>query len=289
MLTTPVVSSHLSPLKWTPNTNFPCLTQKVTLFNGALTVYSPDIAILAICGAMIGFLGCALTYNRRKALINSEVYAVIFFLFGCMNTCGLFINSIAVQGSDFSQNFIMFVGLGDGIFTSCVSLSFLYCGLADVGILKDKTWWTRAILLGSYLTLAFLWRSSFSGNFVNAFQYLYTDLTEIGSLSFFLLSFFWFWQNKTLRGGRWLLLAGISGVVGIFVLLRKLGDFCFWHINIPVIHLSIPLPSGGGVWYFFSDLALASFLLFYLTSKTIQKDNTQQSISEEKLKLLENC
>lgn len=272
-------------VSWNPATSngFYCNIKKIII--GHITVYQPDIAFFAICGALIGFTGFITILRRWKHLQNHETYAIIFFIFGCMNSSGLLANSIFMWGAGYSSPASQWVNLIDGICSSAVSLTFIYCGLVDVGILKDGSWLTRLILLGSYLALAYYWYLNNHGKIPNGFQILYTDVTEVGSLVFFLLSFVWFYQHKTLRGIEWLVLAGVSGVIGILVLLQKLGDLCYLKFQVPFTSIELPLPNGGGIWYFFSDLSLVGFLFFYLASKSIQQPKDEKETSE-KLSLL---
>eukprot|EP01097_Dermamoeba_algensis_P007224 TRINITY_DN4530_c0_g1_i1.p1 TRINITY_DN4530_c0_g1~~TRINITY_DN4530_c0_g1_i1.p1 ORF type:complete len:292 (+),score=64.30 TRINITY_DN4530_c0_g1_i1:37-876(+) len=263
-----------------PNgSGFYCDIRKVDVFS--VTVFQPDIAIFAIGGALIGFTTFLTILRHRKYLLNSEVYTVLFFLFGCMNTSGLFINSLDPKGNPATKNQTI-IELIDLFCSSAVSLTFIYCGLTDVGVFKDKSALLRAILGVSYGLLFYAWVLSELGKIQNMFNYLYTDLTVIGSLSFFVLSFIWLLKNKTIRGIEWLLLAGVSGVVGILVLKGYLGDFCSWKVDL--FGVSYHLPHSGGVWYFFSDLSLVMFALFYLFSKSIpspkiqEQDNTSDEI-----------
>jgi len=274
-------------VQWNPSTanGFTCAIRKVLI--GDVTVYQPDIAVFAICGALIGFTGFITVLRRWNTLQNHEIYAIIFFLFGCMNTSGFLANSIFLWGANSVSPISQFVNLVDGVCSSAVSLTFIYCGLVDVKILKDGSVLTRLLLAGTLFALWHYWTLSNQGKIPNGFQLLYTDVTEAGSLIFFILSFVWFFQNKTFKGLGWLLLAGISGVIGLLVLLQKLGDLCFSSFTIPNTSIQIPLPDGGGIWYFFSDLSLFAFLFFYLTSKSIPQSEKEQLKLQQSS--LENC
>eukprot|EP01097_Dermamoeba_algensis_P005759 TRINITY_DN3635_c0_g1_i1.p1 TRINITY_DN3635_c0_g1~~TRINITY_DN3635_c0_g1_i1.p1 ORF type:complete len:287 (+),score=59.66 TRINITY_DN3635_c0_g1_i1:65-862(+) len=261
-----------------------CMERKFEV--DGFVVVNPDIAIFALGGALTGFLSFINVLYHRTKLRNHEVYMILFFLFGCMNTSGLFINSLTPRtGSQMSTiSFIMMTI--DRFCSSAVSLTFIYCGLVDVGLLKDKSWSLRIVLLLNYMILWYWWNHDSA---TRAFDLLYTGLTEVGSLAYFVMSFITFYKFNSWRGWQWIALAGLSGLSGVLILQGKLGDLCINSVRLPLTSSYISVPNGEAIWYLFSDLSLLFFSIFYITSKWIpSRVNDTSADASEKIALLES-
>eukprot|EP01098_Paradermamoeba_levis_P003668 TRINITY_DN1645_c0_g1_i1.p1 TRINITY_DN1645_c0_g1~~TRINITY_DN1645_c0_g1_i1.p1 ORF type:complete len:269 (+),score=74.84 TRINITY_DN1645_c0_g1_i1:109-915(+) len=248
---------------------FACLTTKLEVFGHE--IYNPGVLPFSLLGAFIGFYSSYSIHKHRNLLSNPQIYTIMFFLFGCMNTSGTFVNCLLPNnfnaGGSQAIPSIVF-GLLDGICSSAVSLTFIFCGLTDIGVLKDGSMSLHALLALSYTGLVYGWTQVIFGAKFNGFDILYTDLTIVGSLSFIVLSIIWFIVHKTWKGVGWLLFAVASGAVGVYVL-KNVGKFCLPYFRLPFTEYHIPSPGGEATWYLLSDLSLLGLALFYFASKKL--------------------
>mmetsp|Transcript_52435 Transcript_52435/g.131852 ORF Transcript_52435/g.131852 Transcript_52435/m.131852 type:complete len:273 (-) Transcript_52435:35-853(-) len=216
-----------------------------------ITLYQPMVGLFAIFGLSIGFICHA--HLRSRHTKSAWTYSTMFFVFGCMNTTGIFLNCFAPPTGTFSDAnlFQMVVGISDGIFSSCSSFSFLFCAVSDWGWADDTKRSYQKVLLTCYGIIAALYAYGTVKELMGIFKFLYVDVTLYGMLAFFVLSLAWNIANKRVSV---FLLAAITGGV--------LGFYCMRQGAIICAAVG-PWINGEAVWYLFSDLSMLMLALYY--------------------------
>jgi hypothetical protein len=208
------------------------------------------IALLigVICGSRI----------RASGFKNSQSYAVTFFTYGTMMTFAAFADSIIpiswLMGSHASlADYVMLI---DVWLTSSIATSFMFNGLADVGIISAGSRRTMVVEAVAYLSiLGGYYYGFFIHPNMNVFQYLYLYLiaTTCGLyLACELVYLFWMGHSQ---GILYLILSGISGGVGLYF--TKYFPVWLCTMTTPVFGSSV-------LWFFLSDVAMFFIYLFYM-------------------------
>eukprot|EP00128_Syssomonas_multiformis_P018889 Colp12_sorted_trinity150504_noHs@27909 len=222
---------------------------------GPVDIHNPLMIPMTLGGILTGFLGYRSI--RNKNLEAAAMYAITYFIFGCMNTSGLLVHvffpSKTFPGTP--GTFSFFIGLIDGICSSCVSLSFVFCWLTDYKLFNVKKTLDRSILFSLYAAIAILYTLGSYGYWKNAFQVLYVDITRYGSLSYFVASILHMFLSRNFAGAGWLITSITGGLFGLNLLMPPRSTWICAHFPNWLNTQSI--------WYFFSDFSLFTLYKFY--------------------------
>jgi len=229
--------------------------------NFDINIRQPLVLPLAFLGALVGFFH----FEKFSKLTNTRgswIYATTAFLFGCMNTAGIFVNCFFPPNLDMSpaSTASYIFGLIDGTCTSCVSFSFILCALVDIRLLDDTKCYFRTIVYVIYAALGVGWVQIEQG-WTLGFLFLYLLLTIVGVAGYSLVTFLWFFIHSTFRGLGILLLAIVSGAVGIQILLHQ--EWVCDHFG--------PLFSSISLWYLASDTSFFLLCLFFFSTRSLRK------------------
>lgn len=168
----------------------------------------------------------------------------------------------------------------DGIFSSLTSLNFILAGLYDLNIIDLTNKYDKFYVILAYIFVYICYYGSYNFGWYRIWQFLYIDLTTIGSFTFFsiqlLIQFNKKLSNKfKINGGKiYLILALIIGITGLSLLQNP-------------IFAKILCNSTDGwfdsmdLWYIHSDLSLLCLLLYIIHSRKNKTDNNNNYYKNE--------
>jgi len=187
-----------------------------------------------------------------------------------MMTSSMIFNCFATPNASLLPGgFTHAVLLMDASLTSCVALSFMFDGLVDLRLLSWDSVRDKLLMFGSYLCVAAAWEYCLETHRMKfAVRFLYEGLIGVCCGIFLVLEVIYVAQlpkGSRFAHGGFLVLAGISGFVGLLSFIKK----TYLCINFP------PLFEGCALlWFLGSDLAL-SFLYKYLYERLRQGENAE--------------
>jgi len=253
--------------------NFTCISP--TIHWHGITVYVPlQIPVTIMC-IIIGWGGFAYLKKQQELKGNKGyvVYSIMMFFFGCMNFSGLFANSFFPSGwvvghpGSFAA---IFFALADTYFTSVVNMSFIFCGLVDIGILNDKSRLFRWLYSLGMFAIAVGYHLTLNGKWKNGFNWLYLDLCEIGFFAFVACGLVFLATHRRVlcKGLGPLVGAVANGLMGISTLHHA--DWVCKRFGLWV--------GPDMVWFFFSGLALFCLFLYFLQTTDARKPSPLLSV-----------
>lgn len=252
---------------WSPDEG--CKTHDITLDNDVV-VHNPFLVLCAGLGVLVGIAGFFLTrkYLSSETDHNSPYlassYTLIYMSFACMNFSGLVVwcfsdkatnnNNGHGKLSSSSQLWLMI----DGIFSSLTSFNFIIAWMTDVGWFSLNKKWHKSILFFCYQLIAIGYFAETYLGWRRGWDLLYIQLTQVGSVSYFLAQFIMMVRSNNFTGIRYLLIAGAVGLIGLTT---------FQNDKVQKFYCDVTLGWFDGlcVWYTQSDMSLALLLTFAIT------------------------
>ncbi|EAL63902.1 hypothetical protein DDB_G0287075 [Dictyostelium discoideum AX4] len=224
-------------------------------------IYDPFLVPLCLWALYIGVS----RFKLFKKYNCNYLYSVTFLMYGIMMTFAMLADSLS---SNFYLKLRDFVSVADVDLTSTVGTFFLYCGLADVGIINPKETKTKIILLFNSIILLISWVYGlyYSSDPRVWALVLYEAVVAVSCGVYLILQIIYLAKRKNLKSIFWLLFAGLVGGVGLSITLFS-SKWCA-HFG---AHFS-----SSYAWFFLSDCAML-LISHYVTVSRGSKSPSSQS------------
>jgi len=246
-----------SPVKW-------CIDE----YDGyKFCIQNPTVLPTCILALLIG-LFCSKRISKLPGKFPARwFYHLTFFLYGIMMTsAGILhcflgdhknLSNILQNTDDNSMEFIsLLVAVIDAGLTTNIAITFLFCGLCDIGFLNPKIILTRIILFCIYLIVFLLWTLGILNNWKWIFYTLYVGVISICCLIYLLTQLCIKSNRRALPA---LLVGGIYGAMGLLATSFGANHVCqsegpFWSQYI----------GPEFIWFLFSDISMAFIFIYVL-------------------------
>ncbi|KAM9998768.1 hypothetical protein ACTFIY_008424 [Dictyostelium cf. discoideum] len=229
-------------------------------------IYDPFLVPLCLWALYIGVS----RFKLFKKYNCNYLYSVTFLMYGIMMTFAMLADSLS---SNFYLKLRDFVSVADVDLTSTVGTFFLYCGLADVGIINPKETKTKIILLFNSIILLISWVYGlyYSSDPRVWALVLYEAVVAVSCGVYLILQIIYLAKRKNLKSIFWLLFAGLVGGIGLSITLFS-SKWCA-HFG---AHFS-----SSYAWFFLSDCAML-LISHYVTVSRGSKSPSSQSFYNKK-------
>lgn len=232
-----------------------------------LCIYSPTVLPTCILALIIG-----LTTSNSLAKIPGKFpsrwfYTLTFFLYGIMMTSAGILHCFIGDERATSDLLNLFIAVVDVGLTSNIAISFLFCGLCDIGFFNPKSSATKYLLYLCYLIIFTLWTFGIVNEWAWTYHVLYDGVIVV-CCGLFLLT------QLCLKSARRYLpimfVAGIYGGLGLAAT-RFSDRVCdsegpFWAQYI----------GPEFIWFLFSDFSVAFLYLYVRRANENSSERIQQ-------------
>ncbi|CAF3202472.1 unnamed protein product [Rotaria sp. Silwood2] len=145
-------------------------------------IQNPTLLPLCILALLIG-LFCSKCISKLAGKFPSRwFYYLAFFLYGIMMTSAGILHCFIGDrqtNEDSSENIRLFIVIIDVSLTTCIAVTFLFCGLCDIQFLNPQSICTRCLLLSSYFILFLLWTLAVINEWNHIIYALYVGVISI--------------------------------------------------------------------------------------------------------------
>lgn len=247
-----------------PNASFKWCFNDIDGYN--FCILSPTLIPTCILALIIGLYSSKRISELSKRFSTRWLYQLTFFLFGMMMTSAGILhcflgdvqklsNILQDDNIDSFQCVQLLFAIIDVGLTTSIAVSFLFCGLCDVGFLDPKSKCTRVLLISSYFVVFLLWTLGILNQWTWTFHVLYLGVISV-------CCFIYLITQLCIRSNRHALPSLFAG--GLYGAIGLLATSVFaQHICQAEGPLYSQLIGPEFIWFIFSDISMA-FMFMYV-------------------------
>jgi len=226
---------------------------------------NPFLSFFSLIALTIGIY-CGKTI-RASGYKNFRPYSVTFFTYGCMMSFAALADSIFPHPTHYGgivYDLDFFIVVMDVTLTSSIAASFMFNGLADVGLMNPDSKLSLFVQFLTYFSIlcGYTWGLIYSTNGA-IFMYLYVYLILFTCGLYVVCELVYlFWMGHS-QGIGFLFLAGVAGGLGLYM-----------TMNYPVwlCQITTPLFGNQEIWFLLSDVAMFLIFLFYMKNHSPESE-----------------
>lgn len=226
-----------------------------------ICMFSPTILPTCILALIIGMITSDSLAKVPGKFPSRWFYTLTFFLYGIMMTFAGILHCFIGDEQSTTALIPLIVAVMDVGLTSNIAISFLFCGLCDVGLFNAKAKATRYLLFICYIIIFTLWTLGILNQWSWTFHVLYLNVIVV------CCGIYLFTQLCLKSARRALPLMFVGGLYGSFGLAATYfadkvcaSEGPFWSQYI----------GPEFIWFLFSDISVAFIYLY------VKRANEQQ-------------
>jgi hypothetical protein len=221
-----------------------------------LCIQNPTLIPTYILALTIG-LFCSKRISKLPGKFPSRwFYYLAFFLYGIMMTSAEVLHCFLREDEESSSLLVSTFAVIDAGLTSCIAVTFLFCGLCDVKFLNPQSILTHCLLFIFYLTLFALWSLGTLYHWSWIYHTLYVYVIGVCGAIYLLTQLCLKSRRSSLPA---LIVGGIYGGLGLLAKSYASNHICesegpFWSQYI----------GPEFIWCLFADVSMAFIFIYVL-------------------------